>query len=161
MVFLSVDQGEDLEADRFSGIVGLSPLKSGGKYLEGVLSQIANSNVVKPVFSMYFARKGQEGSKITFGGYNVEKYAQPGLKEQDITWIDTDPENKNYWSLPITNPSIRLGQLGSSGDEEAQVKAAPSANSTAQITSTNVIIDSGLSYALVPGRDVQSISQLI
>lgn len=43
MNFLSVDQGEDLEADRFSGIVGLSPLKSGGKSLEGVLSQISNS----------------------------------------------------------------------------------------------------------------------
>jgi len=58
MNFLGVDQGEDLEADRFSGIVGLSPLKSGGKSLEGVLSQLTNSNVIKPVFSMYLAKKG-------------------------------------------------------------------------------------------------------
>lgn len=104
--FLSVDQGEDLEADRFSGIVGLSPLKNGGKFLEGVLSQIANSNVIKPVFSIYFAKKGQPGSKITFGGYDVERFAQRGLKEQDVAWMDTDPENKNYWSMPITNNQV-------------------------------------------------------
>ena len=71
-----MDQGTDLEADRFSGIVGLSPLKSGGKFLEGVLSQISISNAIKPIFSIYFAKKGQPGSKITFGGYNVEKFAQ-------------------------------------------------------------------------------------
>ena len=72
MNFLSVDQGTDLEADRFSGIVGLSPLKSGGKNLEGVLSQISNSNIIKPIFSVYLAKKGQPGSKIMFGGYSVE-----------------------------------------------------------------------------------------
>lgn len=112
MNFLSVDQGEDLEADRFSGIVGLSPLRSGGKNLEGVISQISNSKVIQPVFSMYFAKKGQSGSKITFGGYNVEEFAQKGLKESDVAWIDTDPENKLYWSLPITNNQVKLGQLG-------------------------------------------------
>lgn len=151
MTFLSVDQGEDLEADRFSGIVGLSPLKSGGKGLEGVISQISNSKVIQPVFSMYFAKKGQPGSKITFGGYNVENFAQKGLKESDVAWIDTDPENRNYWSLPITNNQVKLGQLG---DDDG---AKPSAFTT-QISSTNVIIDSGLSYALIPSKDVQSIS---
>lgn len=109
--FLSVDQGEDLEADRFSGIVGLSPLRSGGKNLEGVISQISNSKVIQPIFSMYFAKKGQSGSKITFGGYDVEKFAQQGLKDTDVQWIDTDPENKNYWSLPFTNNKVYLGQL--------------------------------------------------
>lgn len=158
MNFLSVDQGTDLEADRFSGIVGLSPLKSGGKFLEGVLSQISISNAIKPIFSIYFAKKGQPGSKITFGGYNVEKFAQQGLKEQDVAWLDTDPENKNYWSLPITNSQVQLGQLG--GDPDSRPNQSTTANQslTAPIASTNMIIDSGLSYALIPSRDVQAIS---
>lgn len=36
--FLAVDQGTDIEKDRYSGIVGLSPNKIGAKNLEGFLS---------------------------------------------------------------------------------------------------------------------------
>ena len=36
--FLAVDNGEDLDRDKFSGIIGLSPNKIGAKGLSGFLS---------------------------------------------------------------------------------------------------------------------------
>lgn len=48
--------------------------------------------------------------------------------------------------------------MGELGDEDSGSKPS---NFAAQIASTNVIIDSGLSYALIPSRDVQAISALI
>ena len=36
--FLAVDNGDDLDQDKFSGIIGLSPNKVGGKGLSGFLS---------------------------------------------------------------------------------------------------------------------------
>jgi len=30
------------------------------------------------------------GSILTFGGYNVEKFAKEGLKESDVKWFDID-----------------------------------------------------------------------
>jgi hypothetical protein len=60
-----------LEVDRFAGIVGLSPLKVGGSHLDGFLSQILNTKTINPVFSFYFTKDEQTGSKITFGGYDL------------------------------------------------------------------------------------------
>lgn len=54
----------------------------------------------------------------------------------------------NYWSLPMGGNEIRFG--------EQEV-----ANKTAKIASSNVIIDTGLSYALIPSKDVQTIAKLI
>ena len=92
-----------------------------------------------PIFSFYLSKNGASGSKVTFGGYNAEKYAKEG---KDIRWLETDPENNNYWSLPM-EPSISFGEAK---------------NLTAKIASKNAILDSGLSYALVPSRDVQVLS---
>jgi len=133
--FLAVDQGTDIEKDRYSGIVGLSPNKIGARNLEGFLSQINMHKTMDPIFSFYLSKNGKDGSKITFGGYNTEKYAKAG---KEVRWLETDQENNNYWSLPL-QPTISFG--------EAQ-------NNTAKIGSRNVILDSGLSYALVPSRDV-------
>lgn len=92
-----------------------------------------------PIFSFYLTKNGASGSKVTFGGYNAEKYGKPG---KDIRWLATDPENNNYWSLPM-EPSVSFGE---------------EKNLTARIGSKNAILDSGLSYALVPSRDVQVLS---
>jgi hypothetical protein len=38
---------------------------------------------------------------LTFGGYNVEKFAKEGLKESDVKWFDIDKANMQYWSIPM------------------------------------------------------------
>ena len=141
--FLAVDNGEDLDRDKFSGIIGLSPSKVGAKGLSGFLTQVQAFKVVSPVFSFYLTKNGNQGSKITFDGYNLEKFGKKGATEADVTWISIDPENQSYWSLPLSEKKISLGS-----------------NYTA-ITSSNVILDSGLSYALIPSKDIHAISSLL
>jgi hypothetical protein len=136
--FLAVDEGTDLNNDRFSGIVGLSPNKIGAKGIDGFLTQLSTRNVVDPVFSFYLTKNGAPGSKITFGGYDAERFGQAGAQ---VKWVDIDASNMNYWSLPMNGNQIRFGE------EE-------NANKTAKITSSNVILDTGLSYALIPSKDV-------
>ena len=69
--FLAVDQGTDLEADRFSGILGLSPTALGGKHLTGFMTQVKNSGSFPAIFSMYLTSGGAQGSAMTFGGYDT------------------------------------------------------------------------------------------
>jgi hypothetical protein len=111
--FLAVDNGDDLDRDKFSGIIGLSPNKVGAKGLQGFLSQVVTFKVVKPVFSFYLTKKGQDGSKITFNGYDVQKFAKNGLTEKDISWISIATENPSYWSIPLSEQSIRFGKSNS------------------------------------------------
>jgi len=87
-------------------MVGLSPNKVGARNLEGFLSQINMHKSMDPIFSFYLSKNGKSGSKVTFGGYNAEKYAKAG---KDIRWLDTDAENNNYWSLPM-EPSVSFGE---------------------------------------------------
>jgi len=86
------------------------------------------------------------GSILTFGGYNVEKFAKEGLKESDVKWFEIDKQNMQYWSIPMGGDQISLG-------------SGP--NSTAKISSSNVILDSGLSYALIPSHDIKVMMQLL
>ena len=102
---------------------------------------------MNPIFSFYLTKNANPGSKITFGGYDVSKYAKNGLAEKDIMWIDIDQENMNYWSLPMNGDQIRFGK-----DDKKNV---------ANITSSNVILDSGLSYALIPSKDIQALNNLL
>jgi len=65
-----------------------------------------------------------------------------------VRWIDIDQENTNYWSLPMTSDKIFLG-------------SDQSTKKTASISSRNVLLDTGLSYALVPSKDVNAIASLL
>jgi hypothetical protein len=77
--------------------VGLSPLKVGGPHLNGFLDQIDSSKVM--------TANGGEGSALTFGGYDVEKFAKKGSK---LRWIPIDAENSNFWSLAMAS-EIKMG----------------------------------------------------
>jgi len=99
--FLAVDQGNDLDRDKFSGIIGLSPNLVGAKNLNGFLNQVQSNKVIDPVFSFYLTKNEKPGSTLTFGGYNIDKFAKDGLKESDVKWFDSDKENMQYWSIPM------------------------------------------------------------
>lgn len=84
--FLAVDQGADLERDKFSGIMGLSPSKvAAAKGMSGFLNQISTFKVIDPIFSFYMTKNGAPGSILTFGGYDEKKYSLGEIK-----WIDID-----------------------------------------------------------------------
>ena len=41
-----------------------------------------------------------EDGMITFGGYDISKFAKQGAKESDIFWADMEHSEK-YWTVPM------------------------------------------------------------
>lgn len=70
---------------------------------------------------------------VTFGGYDVEKYSKPGKTEKDVFWADT-VHGEKFWTLNMG--AVSLGS-----------------KSVADIKSRYVIMDTGVSYALIPAVD--------
>ena len=72
--------------------------------------------------------------RLIFGQYDM-KYAKEGLSESEIDWFDLAP-NHYYWT-------VNLGNIEFKNTE----------NSTLNITSQYLILDSGMTYALIPLND--------
>ena len=64
--FLSVDGGNELQKDQFSGIVGLAPTSTEEKSV--VPSFIGQNN---KVFSFYFSKGSGSTGNLKFGGYDL------------------------------------------------------------------------------------------
>lgn len=64
--FLSVDGGNELQKDQFSGIVGLAPASTEEKSV--VPSFIGQNN---KVFSFYFSKGSGSTGNLKFGGYDL------------------------------------------------------------------------------------------
>ena len=58
------------------------------------------------MFSLYLSNKLDINGKITFGGYDLSKYAKKGSKESDIFWMDQSI-NEAYWA--VNSKSVRFG----------------------------------------------------
>jgi hypothetical protein len=41
---------------------------------------------LKPLVSFYLSKTPQEDGMVTFGGYDVKKFAKPGLTDKDVFW---------------------------------------------------------------------------
>jgi len=104
--FLAVDEASEIDKDRFSGIVGLSPM-SDVKRMPAFVEQIADiggiggKNLIKPMFSMYLSNKVEEPGKIVFGGYDIAKFAKPGSTENDIFWAELAHARTYFWTLKM------------------------------------------------------------
>ena len=74
---------------------------------------------------------------IKFGGYDLNKYAPAGSTDQDIIWTNLAEESEG-WTIPMNGVKFMNGT-------SLDVKAS-------QLT-----LDTGLSYALVPPRDIDDL----
>ena len=74
----------------------MNPLHHG---IAGFIAQMRTSpeynNNYEQVFSIYLSNDKQTPGDISFGGYNLEKYAKKG---QAVTWLDQS-SNENYWTV--------------------------------------------------------------
>ena len=100
-----------MNQDRFAGIIGLAP-KSSEKQLEAFVEQVKQINrfsetdQLDSMFSFYLTSKpNQPGSFVTFGGYDLSKYAKPGAKKDDIFW-GTLVHSERYWTLNMAQISL-------------------------------------------------------
>lgn len=124
---LVVDATWDLEGLYADGIMGMSPTAQ-GRGAELVIDELYKQGAIdEKVFSIQVGDL-YEPSKITIGGYDVEKYAK-----ENITWHNLT--NKRYWTIDMD--SVKIG-------EEDLI-----------LTTHKVIVDSGTSYLLMPYRDFE------
>lgn len=88
--FLTVVRGKDLESLKGSGLIGIAPTPAQGPDLAdpmnngiaGFLAQLKVNNDFNKefdqLFSIYLSNDGQTPGDITFGGYDLDKYAKKG-----------------------------------------------------------------------------------
>ena len=82
--------------------------------------------------SFYLSKTPKEQGMVTFGGYDVAKYSK-GKAEKDVFWADT-VHGEKYWTLNMGDVSLGTKSIDS-------------------IKSRYVIMDTGVSYALIPAVD--------
>lgn len=82
---------------------------------------------------------GDEHNKITFGGYDVDKFATG-----PINWHKID-KYENYWQLKMQNFSFK-------GKQNWATKA---------FANKEIIVDSGTSMILMPSKDMQTMFNII
>lgn len=102
--------------------------------VQPIVSQMNN------IFSFYLSKGAGSVGNLKFGSYDLEKYAKTGTKENDIKWINVVDEG---WTIPLN------GARFSKSQEKLDLKAE-------QIT-----LDTGLSYALVPPPDIETLVETI
>lgn len=132
------DQGKQLEADKFSGIIGLAPQNDPNNKLSSFIEQVALGRGLKPVFSFYLPK--DKPGKLMLGGYDVSQFSK-GKTEKDITWSSVSSDEKT-WSAAFNGLRFKGGPHISTKSEK-------------------IMLDTGLSYALVPTADVESVAKAL
>ena len=90
---------------------------------------------VKTMFSFYLGKTGN----LMVGGYDLSKYAFEGSQPEDITWTNLVGEG---WTIPMNMLRFKGGNY-------------------IHLKSEEITLDTGLSYALVPPRDIESIMEVL
>jgi hypothetical protein len=90
------------------------------------------------MFSFYLTSKpNQPGSFVTFGGYDLSKYARLGAKPDDIFWGKI-VSSERYWTLNMASVAL-------SDTKDLQ--------GLEDIKSRFAIMDTGVSYSIIPVDD--------
>lgn len=103
-LFLAVKEATDIEKDKFSGIIGLGPKSDVGRmpsFIEQVagLGGVGGEDEIAPVFSIFLSNKDSAPGAISFGGYDLEKYAKAGKGESDIFWAQMAHAQTYFWVM--------------------------------------------------------------
>lgn len=101
---------------------------------------IGGKNFIQPVFSIFLSNQDGQPGKITFGGYDLAQYAKSGAKDSDIFWANMAHKKDFFWTLNMQN------KLGFSDGKKLDLE------------SKHMILDSGVSYALIPSEDFAKVS---
>ena len=107
------------------------------------INKFGRQESLQPMFSVFLSKTPEENGSITFGGYDLAEYAKAGASEKDIFWGEVS-QNENYWTLGMDH----VGLNSSEGQRDlGGVKAR------------FAIIDSGVSYAILPTDDFNLIKK--
>ena len=93
------------------------------------------------MFSFYLSKDPAQDGRVTFGGYDVASFAKPGSTDKDIFWSGA-VRGERYWTLPMSGVGLR----------DAKSHAL-----LPEIKSKYAVMDTGVSYALIPAGDFLAI----
>lgn len=96
-----------------------------------IIDELVKQGVIKHKIFSFQIGEGYELSKVTFGGYNLQKYARGNL-----TWHNLLGDR--YWTLPMKKAML--------GDQVLKP------------TVDKVIIDTGTSFFLMPTEDFEDLT---
>ena len=85
--------------------------------------------------------------KVIFGGYDIEKYGKLGTTEDDIVWLSLTNKTDYFWT-------VNMDQARLYGGNPLNHKRI---YSKVELQSRYLMIDTGLSYALAPYKDIKII----
>lgn len=94
------------------------------------------------MFSVYLSNHPDTNGMITFGGFDTSKFAKKGKTDKDIFWGNIQLSEK-FWTMPMSNISL--------SSKNGTTKHLTDADSR------NVILDTGVSYAIIPTKDFMAI----
>jgi hypothetical protein len=60
------------------------------------------------IFSIYLSNKENVKGQMTFGGYDLPKFAKAGLGEKDVKWVEQS-RNEEYWASNLKG--VTLGDV--------------------------------------------------
>ena len=89
------------------------------------------------MFSFYLSKGDGSTGNLKFGGWDLNRFAKGGSTDQDIIWTNLVDESEG-WTIPMNGVKFMNG-------------------STVNIKAEQLTLDTGLSYALVPPRDIDDI----
>ena len=92
--------GKDHEGLKGEGLIGLAPVAHvSKKKIPGFIQQLKSNpdftNNFEQMFSIYLSSNSATPGGITFGGYDIQKYAKSG---QEINWI-AQSDLSAYWAV--------------------------------------------------------------
>jgi hypothetical protein len=118
--------------------VGLAPQNDPNNKLSSFIEQVSGGDKLRPVFSFYLPEN--QNGKLMLGGYDLSKFAAAGSSEKDIVWSQVAVDEKT-WSATLN--SVQLGGKHIASKSE------------------KIMLDTGLSYNLVPKDDVESVAKAL
>ena len=138
--FLTVIRGKDLESLNGSGLIGIAPTPPGSQQLidpmnYGVAGFIAQLKVSQEfnkefdqIFSIYLSNDGLTPGDISFGGFDLDKFAK---KDKKLIWADQST-NEAYWAANTNSAYFGDAKLATHNQQ--------------------VIFDNGMSLAMIPEK---------
>lgn len=131
MSFLNVYSTSGLAGLRADGILGLAPTNQNTR-ADLLLDELKKQEVINNRMFSLFIGENEEPNSITFGDYDLEKYAKSDIYFHNLS-------SANYWTLPLTKAKL--------GEKELKP------------TVTSLIVDSGTSFLLLPTQDFKEFTQ--
>lgn len=94
----------------------------------------------------------EEDGSITFGGYDLASFAKEGMTDEDIFWSNTYG-GERYWTVPMIGAMYSKEPIVKEKKSKEEVEKETGLKPLEDIDGRYAILDTGVSYSLIPSRD--------